>query len=114
MIKTEQINIIDGKKVELLCFAQYSVYVHFEGDITITVEGRFRHTHNGTEDEYQAALPIIKSSLTTILECSVTAASIDPSGDLQLIFSNGDHLTVQKCPEFESYRLKIQGEEFFA
>jgi hypothetical protein len=114
MLKTEQINIIVGKKVELLCFAQYSVYVHLEGEITITVEGGFRHTHNATEEEYQEAAPINKSSLMTILDSSVAAASIDHGGDLQLVFSNGDRLNVHKCPEFESYRLKIRGEEFFA
>lgn len=114
MLKAEQINIIVGKKVELLCFGQYSVYVHFEGNITLTVEGQFHHTHNSTEEEYQAESPITKSSLMTILESSVATASIDQGGALQVVFSNGDRLNVHKCPEFESYRLKIRGEEFFA
>lgn len=47
----------------------------------------------------------------SILESSVVSASVESNGDLQLTISNSDSVRVFKEPQYESYRLKIGGEE---
>jgi hypothetical protein len=111
MIGTEQVARLIGKNVELICFAQYSIYIHLQGDIMLTVEGGLEHVHNGTRCVHQLSSPLAESSLLTILESTVTYAMIDLSGDFHLILSNGDTLRIFKESPYESYRLKIEGEE---
>ena len=113
MIETEQINNLLGKTVELLCFAQYSMNIHFEGDIHLTMEGDFEHVHGEPPSVDLTDFPISQSSLMGILQCSVTSASINANGDLHLIFSNGDSLRKDKHPAYEGFWLRIGKDEFF-
>jgi len=113
-MKTEQVRVLVGKNVEMVCFAQFGVYIHLEGGILLTVESEFEHGHNTTGKGRRTTFPVAKSSLMTLLACSVNSASLDASGDLHLTFSNGDTLRVWKQPHYESYRLGIAGEELIA
>ena len=114
MITSAQVNLLIGKTVEMICFAQYSVYLHLEGRVTLTIESEFEFGLVGVERMQQAKFPIRQSSLTRIIETLVTSAELNNSGNLRLLFSTGDSLQVFKQPEFESYRLAIGGEEFIA
>ena len=113
MIKTEQLRALVGRNVEMVCFAQFSVYIHLEGGILLTVEAGFEHAQGEMHRENPTTFPITQSSLMTILESAVASASLNANGDLPLVLSNGDSLGVTKEPGLESYRLKIGGEEFF-
>jgi len=110
-MRTEHITALVGKNVELVCFAQYSVYIHLEDSIIITIESGFEHVHNGTRRVHQLSSPLAESSLLTILESTVTSATVKETGDLELNLSNGDRLRIYKEPEYVSYRLRIGGEE---
>jgi hypothetical protein len=114
MIGTEQVEGLVGKSIQLVCFAQYSVYIHFEGDVLLTVEAGFEHIHKNIRHVHEASSPFEESNLMTILESAVASASLDANGDLHLTFSNGDSLSIYKDPEFESYRIKIRGKESIA
>ena len=98
----------------MVCFAPYSVYVHLEDNILITVEAGFEHIHNGKRHVLQLSSPATESSLLTVLEGSITSAVVAQNGDLQLTISNGDSLRVFKEPEYESYRIKVGDEELTA
>ncbi len=111
MIATEQVTQLVGKSVEQICFAQYSIYIHLESGIIVTVEAGLEHIHNGTRHIVQLSSPLTESGLLTILENAVTSASVEANGDLQLTISNGDKLRIYKEPQYESYRLKIGDEE---
>jgi len=111
MIRTEQVAGLMGKRVELVCFAQYSAYVHLEGGVILTVEAGFEHTHEGTSDVHEFSAPVSGSRLMRILENTVTEARIGTNGDLYLTMSSGDTIRVYKADGFESYRLKIAGQE---
>ena len=114
MIKGEDIAILIGKSVELICFAQFGVYLHLEGQILLTVEGDFDHSHGELHERHVTTLPASESRLMRVLGCSVVSASVGSTGDLRLLFSNGDRLSISKRPDFESYRLKIGDQELIA
>lgn len=111
MIGTEHITALVGKNIELVCFAQYSLYIHLADKILITVESGFEHIHSGTRRVCHLSSPPIDCSVLTILESTVNTAVINQNGDLQLAISNGDSLRVFKEPKYESYRIKIGVEE---
>lgn len=115
MISTEQVtSVVVGKTVELLCFAQFTIYIHLEGNVLLTVEGGLEHIHAQTREAYSGESPIVHSGLMTILEGVVNSASIEENGNLSLAFSNGDSITVHKRVGYESYRLSVEGKELFA
>ncbi len=77
----------------------------------VTVESGLEHVHNGTRNVVQLSSPLNECSLLTILENTVTSAIVEANGDLQLTISNGDKLRIYKEPLYESYRLRIDGQE---
>jgi len=114
MITAEQITLLVGRKVEMVCFAQFSVYIHLDGGILLTVEAGFEHVHDGPYKGHRITFPITESGLMSVLESSIVSASLDANGDLRVAFSNGESLCVSKEVDCESYRLRIGGEEFIA
>src|SRR5271169_1539670 len=114
MINKETLAALVGKNVELLCFAQYQVNMHLEGDIMITIYGDFEHLNGETGEERDATFPMAESTLTRIIESYVVSAAIDASGCLRIAFSNKDLLNIPPTPGYESYYLSIGGEEFHA
>ena len=114
MIKTEHVQTMVGKSVEMVCFAQFGVYIHLQDRILLTVEVEFEHVHGETHKSDLMTFPASESNLMRILECSVVSATVSANGVLSLVFSNGDSLNISKRPEFESYQLKIGSEEFIA
>jgi len=114
MIGTEQVTQLVGKSVEMVCFAAYSIYIHLQGSIIVTIEAGLEHIHNGSRQVYQLSSPLTESSLLTILETTVSSATVSANGDLQMTVSNGDTLRIYKEPQYESYRLKIGTEEIIA
>ena len=111
MIGKEQVSKLVGRNVELVCFAQYSIYVHLQGGTLLTVEAGLEHTHDGIRRVYHLSTPPSESSLLSILESTITSATVEENGDLQLTASNGDSLRIYKEPQYESYRLKMGSEE---
>jgi hypothetical protein len=113
-MKAEQIDILLHKNVEMVCFSQYSVYIHLAGGAILTVESGFEHTHDKLRRGGRTKFPITDSGLMTILESTIESVRFEASGELHLSFSNGDTLLVFKEPEYESYRIKIADKEFIA
>jgi hypothetical protein len=114
MMTTKRVDTLIGKSIELICFAQYSVYIHLQDRITLTVHIGFEHSHGRTTKVHQLSSPLTESSLMSILESTITSAIVESDGDLILKISNGDTLRIYKDPNFESYRLNIGGEELIA
>jgi hypothetical protein len=114
MITAGQVNVLVGRNVQLICFAQYSIYIHLQGGATLTVEAGCEHIHDGKCKVYRLSSPIEESSLMSILESTIASITIEANGELRLVFSNGDTLRIYKEPQYESYRLKIGSEESIA
>ena len=114
MITTDDAKVLLGRKVEMLCFAQFCAYIHFDRNILLTIETEFVHVHGRTGGRHSSEFPVTESSLMRLLECLVVSASIIPQDELCLFFSNGDSLHVLKIPGYESYRLAVGTDEQFA
>lgn len=80
----------------------------------LTVEAGLEHTHNGVRRVYDLSTPLSESGLLSILESTITSATVDGKGDLELTASNGDSLRIYKNPHYESYRLKTDAEELIS
>jgi hypothetical protein len=102
MIGKEQTDILTAKNIELICFAQYSAYIHFENEITLTVQAGFEYTHDGKSEIQQASLPYSRSSLMSILENNVTSAKINSNGDFNSRFQ-----TETNCACLKKLRLSL-------
>jgi hypothetical protein len=114
MITTQDVQILIGRSVELVCFAKYGVYIHLQDQILLTVEADLEHVHGDMQERQLTTFPASQSSIMRLLERSVTSATAASNGAFQLIFSNDDSLRIEKRPEFESYQLRIGDEELTA
>lgn len=111
MLKSGDPQALHGKRVELLCFAPFAVYIHVESRILLTVEAAFEHVHGETRERELITLPASRSGLMRLLSCVVISADSGSDGSLHLVFSNGDSLHIPKQTEFESYQLRVGDDE---
>ncbi len=92
--------------VQSICFATYSVCLHFDNGMLISIENDFQFFDEGVgEDPPYIRFPLNHSSLMTIIETTVVDASIDESKTLRLRFSNGQRLVVPKVPIYQTYSI---------
>lgn len=96
----------------MVCFAQYSLYLHFSDDLLLTVESPFLHESPG--DGYSSGwqeFPVAESRITRLLESEVVAAKLTDGGMIALQFANGDLLSISEAEDYESYRIKTKARE---
>jgi len=108
------LDLLQGRQVEMVCFAAYSVDLHLDAGMTIHVEGRY--LHHGQSDSDTASeieLPVAYSALPRLISSEILSAQADASANLTLRFSNGDllRLLISDGP-YESYQIKIGDNEF--
>jgi hypothetical protein len=98
--------LIKGCQLQMICFAQYSLYLHFDLGILITIEGKFFHIIEGRETRFD--FPISDSRLTRLLAQKVIQVESERDMTLKLVFSNGDILVICGDSEhYEDYHIKI-------
>jgi len=109
--KNTNLNFLNEQQLEMLCFAAYSLYLHFSDDIIITVEGSFEHIVGSGRKRAQHSFPIGASELTRLLSSRVKSVSVTSDTSLQLKFSNGDGLILKgDSGPYESYQIQHRGE----
>ena len=106
------VSIFNGRILELVCFAQYSVSLHFNDNLFITVEGKLeyqRSSRHGTGN-VDINAPIFESGLRSLLGRSVSEAKAFEDGTLELTFINGATVNIlgDNGP-YESYHLNFNG-----
>jgi hypothetical protein len=104
--------VFKGKRLEMVCIAQFSIYFHFSGKILLTVEAPFLYesqTHNYSSG--WVSFPISETKISKLLECEVDHAIITDNGLFNLIFLNKDRLIVSELKGYESYRIKTPSRE---
>ncbi|QOJ00933.1 MAG: hypothetical protein HRU70_10670 [Phycisphaeraceae bacterium] len=91
-----------GRSLEMVCFNQNQVYLHFDADITICIESAYSY-----KTEQVIDVPARESNLMDLLGSAISAAQGDANGTLSLRFNNGDALKVyDTTKQYESYRIK--------
>ena len=105
------LSFLKEKQLEMLCFAAYSLYLHFGKGVIITIEGVFEHVVSGDKKRAkQYSFPIGASGLMRLLAEHVRNFKLGPDASLRLEFSNGDVLTIRgEDGPYESYQIQHNG-----
>lgn len=90
-----------GKELEMVCFCQVQLYLHFAGKIIITVSSAISR-----DDGQIIDVPIEYSNLMRMIGLLVASAEGPTDGTLTIHFENGEVLKVyDNSPNFESYSI---------
>ncbi len=97
--------ILVGRTLNMVCFAAYQVYLHFDSDTSITIESGFRHGAR-----VSTRPPVVHSELMRLVELAISEVEWDPDGTLKLRFQDGQSLTIDDDqPAYESYTIAAKG-----
>jgi hypothetical protein len=97
-----------GRTLEQVSFNQNQIYLHFDGDVSITIEGSFAHYQPESQSGMKVLeVPVLESDLMKLLGFSISKVLTDKEGTLGLLFANGRMLKCfDKSPQFESYQIR--------
>jgi hypothetical protein len=96
-----------GRTLEMVCFNQTQVYLHFDEHVSIAIESAFSC---GTEEVVD--VPVKESHLMELLGSSVSVARGDENGTLGLLFDGGQVLKIyDTTKQYESYTITYGGKE---
>jgi hypothetical protein len=102
------ISIFTSRTLEMVCFAQFSVTLHFNDNLFLTVEGKFEHQRAMGQLSGPVAMnsPMFESGLRSLLGRNVSKTDALDDGTLQLTFVTGDILNIfgDNGP-YESYHI---------
>ncbi|MBX7074432.1 MAG: hypothetical protein K1X71_14900 [Pirellulales bacterium] len=102
-----------GKRIELVSFAAYQIWIGFEERISITIESSFVH-ENSAEPKSAQCPPVESSSLMRLVGRMVTSVAADELGTLSLTFDDGQILRCFDDTEnYECYRNTVGDAEYF-
>jgi len=106
--KEVNLTFLKAKQLELICFAAYSIYLHFDDKIIITIEGAFQHSIQGNKTQsLKCTFPLVGSNLMRLLTQKVKEVRNQSDGTLELDFSNGDVLIIYgDNGPYEAYHIK--------
>jgi hypothetical protein len=94
-----------GRTLEMVCFNENQVYLHFDAKLTITIESAFAY-----KDELLVKVPVHDSNLMELLGSSVLTWQGDKDGTLSLTFERGRTLKVyDTTKQYESYTISYEG-----
>lgn len=104
-----ELDFLQHKQLQMLCFGEYSLYLHFDDEIIITVEGRFQHKTGKAKNRIYS-FPIDTSCLMRLLGAFVQRIEVENEEDLRLDFSNGDSLILEgQNGPYEAYQIRHRG-----
>lgn len=90
-----------GRTLEMVCFSQNQVYLHFDDDIIITVERALSYNTAQVVD-----VPVQDSSLMGLVGSAVSVVQGGTDGTLSLPFDNGQTVKVyDTSKQYESYSI---------
>ena len=96
-----------GQSLEMCCFNENQMYLHFGNDISIVVESSFLHRGEAESEDRIVEIPLLSSgNLLRLLGKQVKAVSTSDDGTLCLDFDNGDaFMCFDDQPTYESYQI---------
>jgi Family of unknown function (DUF6188) len=98
-----------GRTLTVVSFSANTVGLTFDGDVAITVLGSYSQTEAGGVGRDQVIhIPVTQSQLMRLAGSSVVAARGAADGSLELLFDNGQAVTVyDDMPHYEAYHVRI-------
>jgi hypothetical protein len=105
---------LSNQVLEIVCFAQYTMALHFDRSCHLQILAPFRHASaSQLSDAPSSGFPLSNSSLMRCVGSAVRKAVCDADGALSIDFTNGDALIVDvnESP-YETYTLTIDNKEY--
>ena len=100
-------SFLKGRVLELVCFSQNNLTLHFGAKIKIRIESAFAY-----KTELVIDVPTNESNLMELLGASVLSAHGDENGTLTLLFTDRQTLKVyDTSKQYESYVITYEGTE---
>jgi hypothetical protein len=90
-----------GRTLDLVCFAQFQMYLHFGKDVIITVESAYSF-----QNDNLVVVPVKQSDLMGLIGATVSQVTGSSDGTLTLRFGDGRLLRIyDTSQEYESYSI---------
>ena len=83
-----------GRTLEQVCFSANQIALHFDGDVSIVVEGELLHQGPNLSPNGPSQVPIQTSNLMQLVENAVTEVIAEKNGTLYLSFGNNHALKI--------------------
>ena len=100
-----------GRTLIQVCVGLYQVILNFDGDVTISIEGRFEH-EPPSETRHRGGVPEAAKSLVDLLGKEIRGVEVGDGGTLQIWFSGGDLLSLlDSNATAESYQIQGPSED---
>lgn len=94
-----------GLTLEMVCFNENQMYLHFSANTMITVESGYSYNSEEIRE-----IPVRESNLMRLLGSSVSRAYGDASGTLSLVFDREQVLRIYDISkQYESYSISHAG-----
>lgn len=100
-----------GKTLEMVCFAEFNAYLHFNGPMLIQFEAEFWHEEGSASTPVVCKFPMAESRLPSLLGTRLVDARHQDQ-TLRLVFSNGHQLSASTSGPFEGVQVYHQGKRF--
>jgi len=94
-----------GRILEMVCFSQYQVYLHFDSEITITIESSISY-----QNDEIITIPFHNFNLIELIGKPISEVSSDDKGTLCLVFKKEKILKIyDTSKQYESYSIANKG-----
>jgi hypothetical protein len=102
-------DLLVGRTLELICFSQNTINLHFDEKLTIVVRSSLKYLERTAKTASTIEVPAFQSNLMQLLEHCTTKVYGDNEGTLTLEFEDGQILQcLDDSTSYESYEI-IQG-----
>jgi hypothetical protein len=100
------LDFLVGKELMQVCLGRYQSVLHFEGQLTITLECGFQVRLRGGHRHQERSKRSQTNRLSRLLGNKIVQVTNNGGGELTLAFSNGSVLVVSDTnSEYESYQI---------
>ena len=96
-----------GRILEQVCFAAYTMYLNFDGEIIISIEGSFSYIKNRQQNIEVVKVPVSKSDVLELIGRTVKEVVGKRDGTLTLKFDNKhEFICYDNSLNYESYHIQ--------
>lgn len=100
-------SFFSGRIVEMLCVNANQIYLHFDRDVTLTLEGKYSLQKVDIALLKLVEVPYVEPDLFKLIEQAVSRVVARTDGTLSLTFANGFTLNCyDETNLYESYRIR--------
>lgn len=101
-----------GRTLDEICFAAYTMYLVFDGKVTISIAGSFSYIKNRQENIEFLNIPVNKPDFLILIGKTIKEAVGERDGTLTLKFDNGHEFSCyDDSPNYECYNIKNNDNE---